>query len=98
MQRDMGKRIVRPATPDEKERQELIRKAIDEELPDLKKWAQAAAANKGGKVSVGAIFSPEEAKVVQAIDEYATAHSLPNRGAVVRQALAQLLGIELSAH
>jgi hypothetical protein len=33
--------------------------------------------------------------VVSAIDEYAAKHSLAGRGAVVREALARLLGIEI---
>lgn len=36
------------------------------------------------------------AYVLTAIDQYATNHGLPNRGAVVRLALAKLLGIELA--
>jgi hypothetical protein len=45
---------------------------------------------------VGTVFPAEEAHVVPAIDEYAAKHSLPGRGAVVREALARLLGIEMT--
>jgi hypothetical protein len=46
-------------------------------------------------VAVGTVFTSEEAGVLEAIDSYAAKHSLPGRGAVVREALAHLLGIEM---
>lgn len=42
------------------------------------------------------VFSPEEIQVLDVVDQYATEHGLPNRGAVVRVALSQLLGLEIS--
>ena len=36
--------IVRPATPEEKERHRQIREQVEEELPELKRWAREAAA------------------------------------------------------
>ena len=48
------------------------------------------------KYRVEAVFQEKEQDVLTAIDQYATKHGLPNRGAVVRQALAKLLGIELA--
>ena len=44
---------------------------------------------------VGTLFGAEEAHVVQAIDDYAASHALENRGAVVREALAHLLGVNI---
>jgi metal-responsive CopG/Arc/MetJ family transcriptional regulator len=38
----------------------------------------------------------EETTILAAIDEYAVKHSLPSRSAVVREALANLLGIEIA--
>ncbi|HEX3315058.1 MAG TPA: hypothetical protein VHR72_09225 [Gemmataceae bacterium] len=96
MKRDVRDRIRRPATPEEAERHERIRKEIAEELPDLKQWAKTAAAQHNERIAVGTVFSAEETQVVAAIDEYAAAHSLQNRGAVVRQALAKLLGIQVA--
>ena len=95
MTHEVRERIRRPATPDEKARHDKIRAEIAEEMPDLTAWAKTAAAAHKDRVSVGAIFTAEEAQVVEAIDAYARTHSLPNRGAVVRQALANLLGIQL---
>lgn len=42
------------------------------------------------------MLSGEETKLVRYIDDYAAKHSLAGRGAVVREALAQLLGVELA--
>ena len=38
----------------------------------------------------------EEAQVLAAIDDYALKHSLHGRGAVVREALARRLGVEIA--
>jgi hypothetical protein len=48
------------------------------------------------KYRVEAVFQEKEQDVLAAIDQYATRHGLPNRGAVVRLALAKLLEIELA--
>ncbi len=37
----------------------------------------------------------QKTDVLEAIDNYAATHSLPDRGAVVREAWAHLLGIEM---
>jgi predicted transcriptional regulator len=98
MTREIRQRIQRPATQEEKARHQQIRQEIEEELPDLKQWARAAAANHKGRIAVGTVFDADEALVVKAIDEYAAKHSLQNRSAVVREALAQLLAIEVARH
>ena len=98
MKHEIRQRINRPATSEEKSRHDQIRKEVEVELPDLKQWAKAAAAKHKDRVSVGTVFDADEAQVVKAIDEYAKTHSLQNRGAVVRQALAHLLGIEVGSH
>ena len=48
------------------------------------------------KYRVEAVFQEKEQDVLTAIDQYAAKHGLPNRGAVVRRALAKLLKIELA--
>lgn len=96
MTHKVRQRIVRPATPEEKERHELIRRETDGEVPELKQWARAAAARQKERVTVGTVFTADEASVVNAIDDYAAKHSLKHRGAVVREALAHLLGIEVA--
>jgi hypothetical protein len=95
MAREVRHRIVRPATPEEKERHEQVREKIDEELPELKRWAREAAGRHAGRVPVGTVFGEEEADVVRAIDHYAAGHALADRSAVVREALAQLLRIDI---
>lgn len=95
MSDQMHKRIFREATPEERERHRAIRGQVAEELPELEAWARAAAARHKERVSVGTILSGDEAKIVEAIDDYAAKHSLGGRSAVVREALSQLLGIEL---
>ena len=98
MPHEIRQRIRRPATPEERSRHDQIRQEIADEMPDLKTWAKAVAAGQKDRVSVGTIFTAEEAQVVEAIDEYARTHSLQSRGAVVRQALANLLGIDFIRH
>ena len=95
MTHEIRQRIERPATPVEKERHLQIRQEIEEELPELEQWARAAAAKHKERIAVGTVFTADEVQVLKAIDEYAAKHSLQNRGAVVRAALAQLLGIEV---
>ena len=96
MPNDIRQRIERPATEEEKARHRQIRSEIEEELPDLKKWARAVAVNHRDRVAVGTVFASDEAPVVEAIDQYAAEHSLQNRGAVVREALAKLLSIPIA--
>src|SRR5262245_13451657 len=96
MPNEIRQRIVRDATPEEKERHQAIRDQIEGELPELNEWARAAAARQRERVAVGTVFTNEEAPVLEAIDEYATKHSLPGRGAVVREALAQLLRLDIA--
>jgi ribosome recycling factor len=92
---EIRKRIVRDATAEEKERHRAIRQEIKEELPELKRWAKDSAARHQERVVVGTVFTDQEAAVLEAIDDYATKHALSSRGAVVREALAHLLGIEM---
>jgi hypothetical protein len=96
MTHEIRNRILRAATPEEKQRHCTIREQVERELPELKQWAREAAARHRGRVAVGTVFTAQEGNVLEAIDQYATAHSLTNRGAVVREALARLLGIEIS--
>ena len=96
MTHEIRHRITRPATAEEMARHQQIRQEIENELTDLKDWARAAAVNHKDRIAVGTVFGAEEAPVVQAIDEYAAKHSLKGRGAVVREALAHLLAIEVS--
>ena len=95
MAREIRRRIVREATPEERERHRTIRAEIEQELPELKRWAREAAARHRERVVVGTVFTDQESSVLAAIDDYATKHSLSGRGAVVREALAQLLGIDI---
>jgi hypothetical protein len=96
MSQEPPKRIVREATPDERERHGVIREQVEQELPELQQWARAAAARHRERVAVGTVLKGEEADVVKAIDDYAAKHSLSGRSAVVREALSQLLGVELT--
>src|SRR2546423_12852020 len=98
MSHDIRQRIHRAATPEERERHQQIRREIEEELPDLQEWARSAAAQHKERIAVGTVFTAEETDVLKAIDDYAAKHSLQHRGAIVREALAQLLGINLARH
>ena len=96
MTREIRRRILREATPEEIERHRTIRQEIQEEMPDLKQWARETAARHQERVAVGTVFTDQETVVLEAIDQYATEHSLTSRGAVVREALAHLLGIDIT--
>src|SRR5437016_3087044 len=96
MNHEIRKRILREATPEEKERHRAIREGIEHELPELKQWARNAAAQHPERIAVGTVFKAEEARVLEAIDAYAAQHALPGRSAVVREALAHLLGIQIA--
>lgn len=98
MAEENHKRIVREATPEEKERHRLIREQVKQDLPELRAWAHGAAARHQERVAVGTVLSGDETKLVEAIDDYAAKHSLDGRSAVVREALAQLLGVDLARH
>lgn len=93
---DKLKRIVREATPEETERHRVIREQVKQDLPELREWARAAAARHQERIAVGTVLSGEETKLIDAIDDYAAKHSLAGRSAVVREALAQLLGVDLA--
>lgn len=77
------RKIVR-LTP---EQRAAYRRMVAEEERDLPRRLQ---------YRVEAVFQEKEQDVLTAIDQYASDHGLPNRGAVVRLALAKLLGIELA--
>lgn len=98
MMNEIRNRIIRDATPEEKERHRVIRDEIEQELPTLKEWARQAATRHPDRIAVGTVFTAKETDVIQAIDDYAASHSLANRGAVVREALARLLGLEIGSH
>ncbi len=95
MTHEIRQRILRQATPEERERHRTIREEIRQELPELMQWAREIAARHQERVAVGTVFAGPEVDVLEAIDNYATKHSLGSRGAVVREALAHLLGIEI---
>jgi hypothetical protein len=95
MTNEIRNRIIREATPEEKERHRAIREEIEHELPELKQWARETAARHQEQVVVGTVLIGQETAVLGAIDDYAEKHSLTGRGAVVREALAHLLGIDI---
>jgi len=95
MKHEIRRRILREATPEEKVRHQRIREEIQHDLPELKQWARDAAARHQERVAVGTVFNADETIVLEAIDDYAAKHALASRGAVVREALAHLLGIEI---
>jgi hypothetical protein len=96
MTREIRQRIVRPATPEERDRHQGIREQIDQEFPELQQWARQAVAHQRDRIAIGTVLSADETHVVAAIDEYAESHALHSRSAVVREALANLLGIQIA--
>lgn len=96
MTHEIRERILRPATPEERERHQHIRQQVEQEAPELKQWAREAAARHRDRVTVGTVFTAQEADVLEAIDDYATKHALASRSAVVREALSRLLGVEIT--
>lgn len=95
MTNEIRERICREATQEEKERHQEIRRQVEQELPELKQWARETAAQHQERVTVGTVFASDENNIVKAIDDYAAKHSLTTRSDVVREALSQLLGIEV---
>ena len=81
---------------EEAERHQKVREQIEQELPELTRWAREAAARHKDRITVGTVLTEKEHHVLQAIDEYAAKHSLQGRGAVVREALANLLGVDIA--
>lgn len=96
MTHEIRQRIVRPATPEEKQRHQQVRQQVLAERPELEQWARDVAARHTDRVTVGTVFTSQEAEIVEAIDDYAAKHSLANRGAVVREALSRLLGLTIA--
>ena len=90
-----GKRILREATPAERERHATVRAAIETERPGIIAWAREESAQVGGQTAVGTMLTPEEIPILDAIDAYAASHNLPSRSAVVREALSRLLDVHL---
>lgn len=95
--REMGKRIVRPATDAERAQHAAVRAAVAEEYDEISAWARTAEGCATNRVAVGTIFTAAETPVIDAIDAYAARHDLPSRSAVVREALARLLGVPVEA-
>src|SRR5262249_45470033 len=95
MTRAIRRRIVRAATPEEEERHRTLREQIRQEMPELEQKARESAARHQERAAIGTVFTEQETAVVDAIDHYATTHSLVSRGDVVREALAHLLGIDI---
>jgi hypothetical protein len=96
MGREIRNRIIRQATPEERERHSTVRQEIERDLPELKLWAREVAERHRERIAVGTVLSAEESAVVEAIDNHAATHSLPGRSAVVREALSLLLGIQIA--
>jgi hypothetical protein len=90
--RAFGKRIMRAATPAERESHAALRAAVEAEREEIVAWAREA----GGQVAVGTLFTTDEIPVLEAIDAYAASHNLPGRSAVVREALSRLLDIQVN--
>jgi hypothetical protein len=86
MTHEIGTRNFREATPEEQQRHSAIREKIQEELPELKRWAKETAVRHRERLAVGTVFTDQEAAVLEAIDNSAAKHSLlPSRtGAAAR--------------
>jgi hypothetical protein len=86
MTHEIRNRIVREANPEGKERHGAIRRQIEEELPELRQWASAAAARRQDRMIAGTVLTGEEVKVLEAVDNYAAQHSLRSRSGVMLEA------------
>ncbi len=81
MKHEIRQRILREATPEEKERHQHIRDEIQHELPELKQWARNAVARHQERVAVGTVFTADETTVLEAIDDYnSEALAIQSRG------------------
>ena len=80
------RRIFVKLTPEQKEYFRRAREEIEAEFPP-KKLARPR---------LEMVVAPEETKLLDAVDQYAAKHDLPNRGAVLRVALSKLLKLKLA--
>ena len=80
------RRIFVKLTPEQKEYFRRAREEIEAEFPP-KKLARPR---------LEMVVAPEETKLLDAVDQYAAKHALPNRGAVLRVALSKLLKLKLA--
>ena len=74
-------------TPAQKEYFRRAREEIEAEFPPKKLAARPR---------LEMVVAPEETNLLDAVDQYAAKHDLPNRGAVLRVALSKLLKLKLA--
>ena len=73
-------------TPEQKDYFRRAREEIEAEFPPKKLPARPR---------LEMVVAPEETQLLDAVDQYAAKHDLPNRGAVLRVALSKLLKFKL---
>jgi len=95
-ERAAGRRISHHASAEEQARHAAIRLLVADDLPELTAWARHVAGTGSGRIAVGTVFAADEREVLDTIDAYASGHALPGRAAVVREALARLLGLDIA--
>ena len=81
------RRIYVKLTPEQKDYFRRAREEIEAEFPPKKLPARPR---------LEMVVAPEETKLLDAVDQYAAKHDLPNRGAVLRVALSKLLKLPLA--
>ena len=74
-------------TPEQKEYFRHAREEVEAEYPPKKLPARPR---------LEMVVAPEETKLLDAVDQYAAQHDLPNRGAVLRVALSKLLKLPIA--
>ena len=74
-------------TPEQKEYLRRAREKVEAEFPPKKLPARPR---------LEMVIAPEETQLLDAVDQYAAKHDLPNRGAVLRVALSKLLKVKLA--
>ena len=81
------RRIYVKLTPEQKAYYRRARKEIEAEFPPKRLPARPR---------LEMVVAPDETNLLDAVDQYAAKHELPNRGAVLRVALSKLLKLPLA--
>ena len=81
------RRIYVKLTPEQKDHFRRARSKSEAEFPPKKLPVRPR---------LEMVVAPEETKLLDAVDQYAAKHDLPNRGAVLRVALSKLLKLPLA--
>jgi hypothetical protein len=89
---EIRERIVREATPEEKERRRAVRPETQTDLPELMQWAGETAAELRERLVVATVLTGQGTTAWKATDDYAAKHALK---VIIRSCQIDLEGEEM---